>query len=228
MQSLSLPALFSSGAFSPFPPFLPSPYLRLFICPLLLISISPHQNHPHTPPNGVCQCAQSWLGMHSELKINAVALVNASKVICNACVCIHMHSSTWNRQDKAFIDRFLLLSPELEHKHTKNNTMEQSPLSLTLEVKFLVSLLRSFAVAALSTKGNKDRHQACFIPIGRHKHQTLFILQSNGSYGMCNNCGMREREDMSIDSSDGEDTERYSERPLMWRHWWATERSEAE
>lgn len=70
---------------------------------------------------------------------------------------IHMHSSTCHRKGKRKVRAW-------------------SSLSLTLEVKFLVSLLRGFAVAALSTKTNKDRHQTVFHPSWQTQTNTSMIL----------------------------------------------------
>lgn len=52
-------------------------------------------------------------------------------------------------------------------------------LSLTLEVKFLISLLRSFAIATFSAKRNKDRYQTSLNhseQTSKYKHQKLFIM----------------------------------------------------
>lgn len=83
--------------------FLPSSPALYLPPPPPDFNLSPSNSTTHTPPNGVCQCAQSWLSMHSELRIKAAALLNASKVICNARPCVlTCHSRTGIGKDKAF------------------------------------------------------------------------------------------------------------------------------
>lgn len=67
-----------------------------------------------------------------------------------------------------------LQSSKCEHKHPLSYTViEWSPLSLTLEVKFLVSLLRGFAVATLSAKENKERRQTVFFLFPQLAHKQI-------------------------------------------------------
>lgn len=83
--------------------FLPSSPALYLPPPPPDFNLSPSNSTTHTPPNGVCQCAQSWLSMHSELRIKAAALLNASKVICNARACVFTcHSRSGIGKDKAF------------------------------------------------------------------------------------------------------------------------------
>ena len=169
----------------------PSPAFQPFISPLLLISISPHQTQPHTPPNGVCRRAQSWLSVHSELRINAaVAPMPQKSSVMQATVCVCVCVRVLTRIPAHGRRRVSSpLSPKFEHPELTNTNIcsiiERSRLSLTLEVQLLVSLLRSFAVAALSGKReNKDSHQTFFFffffpsqlsDTNKYKSQPLFI-----------------------------------------------------
>lgn len=84
------------------------------------------------------------------------------------------------------------------HNHPQLDivTVHGSGLILTLEVKFLISLLGRFAVATLSAKKKKDVHQP-LIPNSLHNCFSWIINRLFGRAG--------------LDYCDGRDVEGYSE-----------------
>lgn len=78
-------------------------------------------------------------------------------------VCVHMHSSTETGKDKSPFLRFHLLSHTVSY--TDTDAVEYNHcFTLTLEVKFLIALLRSFTVATLPAKREtKGSHQSVFL-----------------------------------------------------------------
>lgn len=82
------------------------------------------------------------------------------------------------------------------HPHLEIVIVHGSGLILTLEVKFLISLLRRFAVATLSVKKKKDAHHP-LIPNSLYNCWSWIINRLYGRAG--------------LDYCDGRDVEGYSE-----------------
>lgn len=177
MQSLLLPALFWR-LFWPCSLSVPSSWFQS-----LPIKLS--HTHTHTPPNGVCQWAQSWLSTHSELRINAMVLLNASKVIWN--VCAQVYSLAFQHvelESKAFIKRFLPPSSEFEQTQTHIHLWYNGVIiTVTYTGSKAPRLpLEKLCCSHIVYKEKQRRvSDSVFIPVGRHKykHQIVFILPHN-------------------------------------------------
>lgn len=132
--------------------------------------------------------------MHFKLRINAMVSVpqklsNAGCVCVSVCVvtCIPAHKV----QDDCSVLRLCTTIQPLD-----TVTVHGSLRILTLEVKFLISLLGRFAVATLSAKEKKDVHQP-LIPNSLHNCFSWIINRLLGRAG--------------LDYCDGRDVEGYSE-----------------
>lgn len=176
----------------------------------------PHQTQPHTPPNGVCRRAQSWLSVHSELRINAaVAPMPQKSSVMQATVCLFTRIPAHGRRRVSSPLSPKFEYPELTHTHTHIHLQYNRAIkavTYTGSTAPRLPLEKLCCSRIVWKRENKDSHQtgffffnSFFIPVVRHKQiQESAAVYLATDYVKCAITVKWERaKTRSIDSGDG-------------------------